>query len=249
MENKSNDIEILFHELLNSLTNTEHLYRDFLQIDYKTYPIPFFGNIESAKVITVGINPASSEFRATRNWPQNINVEYLIHRLHNYFNFPGIPPHSWFSRWEMALNLLDLSFYSGVAAHIDLSPRPTINLGKIDNVNLFEQMVEHDLIWFLKLLNYCRSLKLLLIAGAVTKRYYINEFIKKHCHQYGFRLEGEFKRIDNPGSGKTTFHRLIGHGIDLPVFFCSVSPSANNSNLLVEKIRDNQTKLHELAHY
>ena len=59
-------------------------------INYKenlvVHPIPFFGNIETAKVLTVGANPSSGEFNKNRDWPEDISNIDLQHRLLKYFN-------------------------------------------------------------------------------------------------------------------------------------------------------------------
>ena len=46
--------------------------RDFgpvLRLDTPLHPIPFFGNLESAQVLTIGLNPSSTEFAPWRQWP------------------------------------------------------------------------------------------------------------------------------------------------------------------------------------
>ncbi len=246
MNNGNEKFTALLFEIVKNIKETDHIYKTQLYSKNITHPIPFFGNIEKAKIVTVGINPASSEFKVNRTWPQSVDLEYLIERLKHYFNYPGIPPHSWFDVWEKALNHISISYYSGDAAHIDLSARSTINIGEISEMELFENMIASDLREFFQLIYCCRNLRLLLIAGTVTKRYYINEFISKHCNQYGFKLVGDFKRKENPGRGKIYFHHLTGHDFDLPVFFCSVSPSARNSSLLVDRIRENKPKIIDL---
>lgn len=246
MEDRYKVIRELLPKLLKDISNTDHSFKAQLYSDKHVYPIPFFGDIEGAKVITVGINPALSEFRPSRNWPQEIDTEYLCHRLRNYFNFPGAPPHNWFDVWDKALNILGISYHSGEAAHIDLSARPTINIEDISEIGIFEDMVVGDMHAFLQLIGCCNNLKLIMIAGAVSKRYYINEFIDKYCCQYEFRLDGKFSRIENPGRGKTAFHRLIGINHEFPVFFCSISPSARNSSLLVERVGANRLELIKL---
>jgi hypothetical protein len=229
-------------QVMAGVSSTTQRFASLYNDKVSTYPIPFFGNIESAKVITVGVNPANSEFEYSRRWPQSADTEYIINRLSNYFDNKQVSAHNWFNAWNIALKNLDVSYYTADAAHLDLSPRATSNIRDISNIDLFEQMLADDMRWFLGLLRHCREVKLILISGAVTKRYYINEFIRKHCLKYNYTLEGEFKRVNNPGKGKTAFHRLKGESLDIPAFFCSVSPSWD-SNLLNLKIKENKAKL------
>src|SRR2546423_2241001 len=86
-----------------------------------THPIPFFGNVESAKVVTVGVNPSVSEFKKER-WAGLTNGQ-ILGRLINYFNQNSVRPHPWFEVWEKALQPLGCSYTNGTAAHADLSPR------------------------------------------------------------------------------------------------------------------------------
>ena len=88
------------------------------------HPIPFFGNIESARVITVGLNPAITEFADHRRWMPNLNAEELALRLVNYFRLAGVcypVPHSWFGE---IVEFLDIVGCPGgiAAAHVDLCP-------------------------------------------------------------------------------------------------------------------------------
>lgn len=88
-----------------------------------THAIPFFGPIEGATVLTVGVNPSWMEFR-NRNWPENLSAPELAERLRNYSSSDKALPHPWFSRWGEGLNLLGVK-YGVSAAHLDLSPRAT----------------------------------------------------------------------------------------------------------------------------
>ena len=54
------------------------------------HPIPFFGNIESARVITVGLNPGITEFAQHRGWTTELDAEDLAYRLVNYFRLAGV---------------------------------------------------------------------------------------------------------------------------------------------------------------
>lgn len=236
-------MDLEFLKTINDYVNeTNHLY----QVNYVdgliTKPIPFFGDIESAEILTVGVNPASSEFDNRRKWPDKMSIEELEFRLRNYFALDFPKPHRWFEKWEKALNILDHSFKCN-AAHIDLSPRATIAMRNAPNQSAFIDMIHTDMRLFFQLLTYCKHAKLLVIAGIVTKGLYMNEFIRHHSQKYGFHLDGDFKRPS--GNAKIAYYSLIGNNIKLPVFFCSVSPSAfgSDSDWLVKRVEENKIRL------
>ena len=60
------------------------------------WPIPFFGDIGKARVLTVGVNPAPSEFTPPARWATVTNDDEWADRLLNYFHVPGVPWHQWF---------------------------------------------------------------------------------------------------------------------------------------------------------
>ena len=81
-----------------------------------THPIPFFGDVSTAKVITVGINPSADEF-VENEWPkQQMTADQLGVRCREYF-LDG-SRHTWFTEWEKALLHLRVSYRNGSAAHI-----------------------------------------------------------------------------------------------------------------------------------
>ena len=67
------------------------------------HPIPFFGSLASARVLTFGLNPSAGEFADHRSWPPRLSIEELTSRLVGYFNGLGTPPHRWFNAWSAAL--------------------------------------------------------------------------------------------------------------------------------------------------
>jgi hypothetical protein len=139
--------------------------------DLHTHPIPFFGDILSAEIITLGVNPAASQFDQRYGWPRDSSAEYLYQRLRNYFTLGDHPPHPWFGKWEKALHALGYSYEGGVA-HVDLSARVTINMGDIreEDLGLFLEMIKEDAQILFKLLPLCRKAKLVLAAGSVTTK-------------------------------------------------------------------------------
>jgi hypothetical protein len=101
---------------------------DFIPGGFPMLPIPFFGNIESARVITVGLNPAVTEFSKHREWDAPLETTDLTFRLVNYFRLANSkypPPHGWFSDILEALYVLNCP-YRIAAAHVDLCPWTSI---------------------------------------------------------------------------------------------------------------------------
>jgi hypothetical protein len=96
---------------------------DLLLPDVPLLPVPFFGNIEAARVLTIGLNPAITEFAPHRDWAP-LDARNLAFRLVNYFRLAGIrypPPHSWFSEIIEFLYIAGCPHRIGFA-HVDLCP-------------------------------------------------------------------------------------------------------------------------------
>ena len=219
--------------VVTDVTRTAENAAPFARPGVTTHPIPFFGDPTAATVLTVGVNPSAREF-IRRSWPDHMSVGELQARLVGYFNRRDAPPHRWFSTWSEALRKLPASYQSG-AAHLDLSARPTAAMSSIADWQAFARLVEADVRWFFKLLPLCKNAKVLLMAGCVTKRWYMHDFIARVAPCYEYNLTGN---ADSTGEGRVGFLRLRGSAIDLPVFFCSVSPSGNKRRLLVERVAD-----------
>jgi hypothetical protein len=163
----------------------------------------------------------------------------LAARLKAYFNRAPVPPHPWFATWTAALAPIGVSYDQG-AAHIDVSPRATAAMSSHADWQEFARLIEVDARWFFELLPLCRAARVLLTAGCVTKRWYINDFIAKIAPRHGYRLTG---RAESSGEGRVGFQRLVGPGCDLPVFFCSVSPSGNKRHLLIERVASHRATI------
>jgi hypothetical protein len=204
---------------------TRDQFRNLTIERLNTMPAPFFGDIEEAEILTIGVNPAASEFYKNRKWLETeATPEYLEARLTNYFRLADPGPHPWFSSWEESLKMLNGRSYRSHAAHLDLSPRATIPMGELP-CERFLEMVESDLPLFFESILLCRTAKVLLMAGSVTKKFYINEFLQKHAPQFGYELQGGFQR--RPGGWMTWRHDLVskdGH-FRLPAFFFSRGPA------------------------
>ena len=214
-------------------------YAHFSRSGVTTHPIPFFGDAQSAKVLTVGVNPSAAEFVKKRVWPAELEAIELADRLCRYFVSAPAPPHPWFRTWTEALAVLDIS-YREAAAHLDLSPRATVAMGSISNWQEFASMVERDARWFFQLLTLPQAPRLILIAGCVTKRWYIDEFIARIAPAHGYELKGYSQKT---GEGRIGHLKLIGPAYEVPVFFCSVSPSGNKRRVLVSRVREHRRTL------
>lgn len=222
------------------VASTDHKFSDLYRRGVRTAPIPFFGDILSAKILTVGVNPSCGEFIG-RCWPESEPTpKYLESRLRNYFNLKDPPAHPWFATWENALNALEHSSYRTNAAHLDLSPRPTELMSKLPP-NRFLNLISEDVGLFFEALALCPRVKLLLLSGTVTNKYYMFALIRTHAKDYDFKL------VENgsKGGGKAfvSWFELKRGKRTWPVFFCSVGPSARNSHLLPQRISENHEKL------
>ena len=84
----STELKKHIEDLRNYVARTDHKYA----INYQkgrdvVHPIPFFGNIKTAEILTVGANPSNTEFLDKRKWPKEIDTIYLMNRLLNYFDY------------------------------------------------------------------------------------------------------------------------------------------------------------------
>src|SRR5688572_897091 len=128
-----------------TVANDSARYRSLYQNGVRTWPIPFFGKLAEADVLTVGVNPSWTEFNYPR-WHRNTTDSASRPVLWNYFDLTD--HHRWFLKWEKALNEIHCSYREGkrfLAAHIDLSPRATVAMSKVSDPALFREMVKNDL--------------------------------------------------------------------------------------------------------
>ncbi len=92
------------------------------------YPVPFFGDIRKAEVLTLALNPAWTEFRKgghhERYWIPGLDACALTTRLLHYFDLPVPTPHRFFEDLRPGLAVLGKSYGRNVA-HIDLHSFPT----------------------------------------------------------------------------------------------------------------------------
>jgi hypothetical protein len=237
-------LEPLDRELLETQAQFQQLFDPNLF----TWPIPFFGRLFDADVLTVGVNPSLGEFQNER-WADVRNCAQAEDRLLNYFHSSIPLPHPWFKTWELALNEIEASYYGKskyLAAHLDLSPRATKFMSEADR-ELFIEMVRNDLFSFIRFLNLAERVRFAFMAGTVTGDFYINHFLSEHLPE-GAELRGSFSPGNQPGPAKVVFPRLITTKKELPVFFCSCSPSdRQNRDLLIDRVKVNAGPIRKLG--
>ena len=117
----------------------EQAYRGTILRDgIPLHPMPFFGNLDGAAIVTIGLNPSSTEFEPWRSWPpETMTAAELALRLAGYFRSVNPRPHSWFGEYQEALGIIG-GDYKINAAHLDLLPWPTLSptyLKKLDEQN------------------------------------------------------------------------------------------------------------------
>lgn len=225
--------------VMETVTQTDETFRANYRSGLTTFPIPFFGNLHTAKVLTIGVNPSAGEF-VHRNWPAQMDSASLTQRLLHYFDSPP-GPHPWFVPWIEALALLDIDYRRGEAAHLDLSPRATVSMSAVPNPELFLQMVSQDLRWLFEFLQECNSARLLMAAGTVTKRWYLHQFLASDANHHRLAFQPKPKSSD-----RCTLHEVTHTGRKLPLFFSSVSPSdSKRAHLLVENVRKTRDQLRD----
>jgi hypothetical protein len=129
------------------------------------HPVPFFGDLVSADVLTLALNPSESEFRRDRGWPPTLDAPSLTGRLVNYFALAEAEPHQWFDTCVKALSLLGRSYHCN-AAHLDLLSYPTKFLKYLSQAerSAFANMVCDSVSSMMSFLRMCKSLKLIIVV-------------------------------------------------------------------------------------
>jgi hypothetical protein len=93
------------------------------------YPIPFFGDIRTAEVLTLALNPAWTEFGYGRHWIPGLDARSLTTRLLHYFDLPEPPPHKWFVYRRDALerfsSVMRRMRLTSISSHLDKTPQPS----------------------------------------------------------------------------------------------------------------------------
>ena len=226
---------------------TSPRYSPLMKAGVAAHPVCCFGDVETARVVTVGLNPSVGEFTKANGWPVKIEHEALASRCSSYFSKSETrSPHGWFKPWSEGLERMGVNYADGSVVHLDLSPRPTRFVSEMKDEferTLFLEMVERDLWTFFATLSRCPKASVVLVAGTVTGRFYINEYLQRYAPQHGWALDGAFSRVKHPGKAKVCWHELNNGERRLPVFFCSSSPSDRDKSLLPARIKENSARL------
>jgi hypothetical protein len=243
----SSEIEMqLVESALEHVEFNRHRFEPLMRVGLQTHPIPFFGSLNSARVVTLGLNPSSGEFITSRQWPTSITSSGLTERLVGYFNSTLPPPHRWFEGWSDALTRIS-STYQTNAAHLDLSPRATRGAGQFHSPAekaLFIEMLRYDAPLWISALENMPQLRLVMAAGSVTNAFYINEFIAKELAGAGVKLVGPWRR--RGGQGQTAMQALcLPSGREIPFFFCSTGPTC--PSVLANAVGTLSTRLSQLV--
>jgi hypothetical protein len=67
----------IVNKTISHVAKTTDRYKRLMRENITTHPIPFFGCLSNARVVTLGLNPSSKEFTKKRNWPEPITSEQL----------------------------------------------------------------------------------------------------------------------------------------------------------------------------
>ena len=203
----------------------------FAQLDPVGWPIPFFGDIRTARVLTVGVNPSSQEFAPPTRWATVTRDAEWVHRLLDYFQGTSPPPNKWFLPWEASLKLIGCSYEDRTAAHLDLSPRATIRMTDAPRQR-FCDMVQTDVRWFFESLAFAPCARLVLVAGGIIKPEEnawlpIGSYIESRAEHHAARVES--------GAGMA---RIVSDDgcVSLPMFSFSNGPAAQDKFKLIQDV-------------
>jgi hypothetical protein len=183
------------------LANDEHRQpenRVFPRQD-NLWPIPFFGDIRRARILTLCLNPAHDEFARDRHWypmtrsPAASAPEHSCRLLH-YFDLPEPTSHRFFKRVFAPILECVQSSYAINAAHMDLLSLPTFRPREMRRRE--QRMVLMGMLsCYTKRLNAvlrCANRKKVLmildlpirpIIGNSTRETSVAELFKQHCQQ------------------------------------------------------------------
>ena len=162
-----NPIVELVKEEMQWFTDIQAEYPDLFppnNIAPSLYPLPFFGDIRSADVLTVALNPAWNEFAPTRGWLPGLDARALTARALHYFDLPEPSPHPFFERLLPACLQLGRSYRRGVA-HIDILYLPTQFPGGMNDMQRQQLSVVVDLAAprLQRVLNLCCTAKVIFL--------------------------------------------------------------------------------------
>jgi hypothetical protein len=153
-------------------------------------PVISFGNLYTARTVSIGINPSVDEFM-TRHKPRRLlpgNKKRLVDLellglgpeeelddqhadrvIEGCFNYFQVNPYSWFNKLEKyVINPSGASYFDGSAAHLDLVQWATDPVWQnIPNSNIATDLIEADKEFLFELLN-CGDYEEILLNGATV---------------------------------------------------------------------------------
>ena len=232
-------MEKLIKNLLVEKSKIIDKYSDLFDKNTPIVPIPFFGNIQTAKIITIGANPSSTELK-NNEWSETMSSSQIKGKLVDYFNDN---PHKWFDTYELALGKIGYSYFDGSAAHFDLCPWATMSLGLLDKDKKTDKVIE----LFKESINSFKNLIInhvkanhVLMTGTVTKNFYIDDFIVKHINEKNIELFNKQQiKMNSPFVNSYT---LKISNYETKALFISISPSSRTEEQkekLIELIEEN----------
>jgi len=227
------DIEARLRSLLKraeaDVLGTDLHFRHLYDSDVLTRPIFCFGRVATARYITIGANPSADDFREGR-W----STGDLADESFSYFD--RVKPHAYFGNWEAAIAPLRLgaSYRNGYLAHLDVSPRATKSLGRINQlgdicITDFLTMARVDAGYLFEMLRIVwPQLRGLFVAGTITKKLYLDEFLGGVGVHPEFTLKArqKFRGRAQNSRASSKLYDVIFRGRNVPLFFCPVGPSA-----------------------
>jgi len=227
-------------EVLDFVEKTPELTGKNCVENKTTYPNPFFGNIESAQILTVGVNPSDGESAPSResNWPADMTRDQPHERLKNYF-VSRCPHHCWFDGWIESFRKLKpgFSYTDGSVAHKDLSPRVTIPMSRVRDKLIFQKMIGADIEFLFKILFESENIRLVMTGGKVLGDKYVAQWIR-NCAPSPLIL-----RPAGKGIGATSLYQFSGLNREVWLFSCGVSPRFREQ--LLKNVSENRGALIE----
>jgi len=149
----------------------------------KTTPVPFFGNIELAKSLSVGINPSLNEFLSKNGklltstnkrledhetlgileseYYEQVGFENAKKIYDSCVNYFAKNPYNWFEKIESTINsAFNTSFYNNSAAHLDLvqwATNPIWSSLEKKDLTTARHLIEIEKPWLLEHLSWLRK--------------------------------------------------------------------------------------------
>ena len=164
----------------------------------RTTPVPFFGNVEVANCLTIGINPSFNEFLSNK---QELLVgknkrledfETLSINEHEYYEQVGLEnaakiyrscisyfkrnPYSWFQKIEETVNsAFGCSYYNDSAAHLDLvqwATNPVWSELEKKDITVAQHLIDNDKSYLILHLDWLkqnnRNLSYIFLSGGTV---------------------------------------------------------------------------------